>query len=196
MPDVRPPHIPLPPVMTATKPRRGDPFERRERPFADAHERSVAGRFDRHPQRLRDLVRELQDARESELGTIARLHNRGVEWEPGDGGSKLGTPRWNVAFRAYLTGNDCDTTHEGDWRWPLRSSLFRLSISRSGTDRLAAAFCWLLIHHRYNVREAWAAQCGVLADPAIADAAEAWAGVALARWWGRYAELPQGKPLA
>lgn len=164
------------------------------RPYRDAHDQSVRTRWERHPHRLRDLVRELQDAREAE--TVTRLHRGGVEWDAQSGGSKLGSPRWTVQFKAYVTGNDCDTTEDGDWRWPLRSSLFRLSISRSGTDRLAAAFCWLLIHHRYNVREAWAAQCGVLADPAIADAAEAWAEFALARWWGRYVEQPHGKPLA
>jgi hypothetical protein len=176
-------------------------FETRDRPFKAEHERSTAARWDRHPQRLRDLVRELHEARESEMGTIARLHGGGVEWEPmveGEyyGGSKLGTPRWDARFRRYITGPDCETTEDGDWRWPLRSSLFRLSISRSGTDRLAAAFCWLLIHHRYNVREAWAAQCGVLADPAIADAAEAWASEALGRWWKRYVEQPLGRPIA
>lgn len=168
-------------------------LEARERPFRDQHDRSLSTRFDRHPTRLRDLVRELQEAREAE--TVTRLHIGGVEWEPGDGGSALGTPRWSAQFRAYVTGPDCDVTHEGEWRWPLRSSLFRLSISRSGTDRLAARFAWLLIHHRYNVREAWSAQCGVLADPAIADAAEAWAVVALTRWWHRYVEQPMGKPL-
>ena len=168
-------------------------LEQRESPYRGAHERTVAARWDRHPQRLRDLVRELQEAREDELGRVGRLHASGVEWEPGAGGSALGTPRWTVAFRSYVTGPDTDTTEEGDWRWPLRSSLFRLSISRSGTDRLAAAFCWLLIHHRYSVREAWAAQCGVLADPAIADAAEAWASVALSRWWRFFVEQPMGK---
>ena len=178
-------------VMTAPKTGARGAFERRERPYKDEHERSTAARWERHPTRLRDLVRELHEAREAE--TVTRLHKGGVEWEPGAGGSKLGTPSWTVAFRHYITGPDCETTEEGDWRWPLRSSLFRLSISRSGTDRLAAAFCWLLIHHRYNVREAWAAQCGVLADPAIADAAEAWAGEALGRWWGRYVEQPMGK---
>lgn len=172
--------------------RRGDDaIDAHRRPYREQHERSL--RWERHPTRLHDLVRELQEAREAE--TVARLHSGGVEWEPGDGGSKLGTPRWTAAFRAYVTGNDCDTTQDGDWRWPLRSSLFRLSISRSGTDRLAAGYCWLLIHHRYNVREAWAAQCGVLADPAIADAAEAWAAVALTRWFHRYVERPLGKPL-
>ena len=165
----------------------------RDRPFRRDHERSTAARWERHPHWLRDLVHELRDAWEAEIPT--RLHHGGVEWEPGDGGSKLGTPRWTVAFRSYITGPDCETTKDGDWRWPLRSSLFRLSISRSGTDRLAAAFCWLLIHHRYSVREAWAAQCGVLADPAIADAAEAWAAESLRRWWRYYVEQPMGKML-
>lgn len=162
-------------------------------PYRDAHERSVGSRLDR-PHRLRDMVRELREAHEAE--TVTRLHRGGVEWEVNAGGSALGSPRWTGAFRGYVTGNDCDATDEGEWRWPLRSSLFRLSISRSGTDRLAAAFCWLLIHHRYSVREAWAAQCGVLADPAIADAAEAWASEALRRWWDRYVERPRGRPLA
>lgn len=165
----------------------------RDRPYRSDHERSTIARWERHPQRLRDLVRELQEAREAEV--VTRLHRGGVEWDANSGGSKLGSPRWTTAFKAYITGPDCDTTEDGDWRWPLRSSLFRLSISRSGTDRLAAAFCWSLIQHRYNVREAWAAQCGVLADPAIADAAEAWAGEALGRWWGRYIEQPMGRPL-
>lgn len=166
----------------------------RDRPFRKAHEASTVARWERHPQRLRDLVRELQDAHEAEV--VTRLHRGGVEWDANSGGSKLGSPRWTVQFKAYITGPDTDTTEDGDWRWPLRSSLFRLSISRSGTDRLAAAFCWLLIHHRYNVREAWAAQCGVLADPAIADAAEAWAMESLSRWWKRYVEQPLGKPIA
>jgi len=154
-------------------------------PYRRQHEASTLARWERHPQRLHDLVRELRDAWEAEI--VVRIHER-----PFDGG---GTPRWTVAFRSYITGPDCETTKDGDWRWPLRSSLFRLSISRSATDRLAAAFCWLLIHHRYSVREAWAVQCGVLADPAIADAAEAWAGEALTRWWRYFAEQPMGKVL-
>lgn len=159
-------------------------------PFRSAHEASVASRWERHPTNLRALVRELMEAWQAELPT--RLHNGGVEWEPGDGGSKLGTPRWTDAFRAYVTGNDCDSTKDGDWRWPLRSSLFRLSISRSGTDQAAAAFCWLLIHHRYSVREAWDAQRGPFADPSIAAVAETWAEGALQRWWRWYVQTPAG----
>ena len=162
-------------------------------PYRTDHERSISDRWERHPHRLRDLVRELQEARGAEV--VTTLHRDGVEWETNEGGSKLGSPRWTTAFKAYVTGNECETTKDGDWRWPLRSSLFRLSISRSGTDRLAAAFCWLLIHHRYNVREAWAAQCGPFADPAIGDAAEAWAMEALGRWWKLYVEQPMGKAL-
>lgn len=163
-------------------------------PYSRDHERSIEARWQRHPQRLHDYVRELQDAWNSE--GVDRLHGAGVEWEPGDGGSKLGTPRWSNEFRAYVTGNDCDTTRDGDWRWPLRSSVFRLSVSRSGTDRLAAAYVWLLCRNRFHVREAWAMQCGILADPAIADAAEAWASEALRRWWRRYVEQPLGKVIA
>jgi hypothetical protein len=157
-------------------------------PHQSDHERSVALRM-RQPHTLRQLVRELEDAHQAEC--VTRLHQSGVEWD-GAGGSHLGTPRWTVAFRSYITGSDCDTTQDGDWRWPLRSSVFRLSISRSGTDRLAAAFVFLLIHNRFHIREAWSAQCGILADPAIADAAEAWAMVALSRWWGRFVEAPLG----
>lgn len=164
-----------------------------ERPYQRESEQSIE-RAMRRPQSLHDHVHELQVAHGQEV--VARLHIGGVEWEPGDGGSALGTPRWSHAFRRYVTGNDCDTTQDGDWCWPLRSSVFRLSVSRSGTDQLAARFVWLLIHNRFHVREAWAQQCGPLADPAIADAAEAWAGEALRRWWRRYVELPHGKPLA
>ena len=156
----------------------------RRAPHQYDHERSVAAKA-RQPVRLRDYVRELVEAQQAE--TVARLHTGGVEWEPvraGDsdaGGSHMGGPRWTTAFRAYVTGGDCDTDRDGEWRWPLRSSVFRLSVSRSGTDRLAARYVFLLMHHRFNVREAWAVQCGALADPAIADAAEAWALVALHR---------------
>lgn len=161
-----------------------------ELPHRLEHERSVA-RAMREPVTLSDHRRALARALADEA--VQRLHRGGVEWEPGEGGSHLGTPRWTDAFRRYVTGTDCDTTADGDWVWPLRSSVFRLSISRSGTDRLAARYVWLLAHHRMGVREAWAAQCGRLADPAIADAAEAWAMEALRRWWRRYVELPTGR---
>lgn len=181
--------------MSPTATRKPERRRALEAPHQVAHERSVRAKMNQ-PTRLRDFIRELQDAVESETMAVARLHQSGVEWEPGAGGSHLGSPRWTAAFRAYVTGNDCDTTVDGDWRWPLRSSLFRLSVSRSGTDRLAAAFVFLLMRHRYHVRDAWAQQCGVLADPAIGDAAEAWASEALRRWWARYVELPMGKPIA
>ena len=188
----------------------------RELPYRRDHERSKDVTL-RHPQTLRDYLRELREANEAEV--VAKLHGGGglsappertgkgdpLSWniqtasthashaiEPGS----RGTPRWTHAFRAYITGADCDTSEDGEWRWPLRSSLFRLSIGRSGTDRLASAYVWLLPHHRYGVREAWAAQCGILADPAIADAAEAWAAEALRRWWACYVEQPRGRMIA
>ena len=172
--------------MAPVEPKHG----RRGEPYAVQYERSVE-RATRHPQRLRDYVRELEDAFQDE--TVGRLHQTGVEWEPGDGGSKLGTPRWTAAFRAYVTGPACAETLEGDFRWPLRASIFRLSISRSGTDRLAAAFVFLMLRNRFHVREAWVQQCGILADPAIADAAETWAAESLRRWWGYYVETPRGR---
>ena len=165
---------------------------RRGEPYADPHERSVA-RATRHPQRLRDFVRELEDAWQAEA--VVRLHTPGVEWEPGDGGSKLGTPRWTNDFRAYVTGNDCDTTVDGDWKWPLRSSLFRMSISSSGRVRRAAEFVFLLMHCRFHASEAWARQCGPFADPAISDWSETIAHRALETWWGYYVEQPRGRPL-
>ena len=158
-------------------------------PYQVEHERSIVAR---QPMRLRDLVHELQTAWQGEC--VGRLHRSGVEWDD-SGGSALGTPRWTAAFRSYVTGGDCDTTDDGEWRWPLRSSLFRMSISRSGTDRLAARYAFLLIHHRFSVREAWAMQCGILADPAIADAAESWAATALTRWYGYHVQHPMGRPL-
>ena len=158
-----------------------------ERPHQADHERSVAQQF-RQPSRLRDYLRELMDAREAET-RLMQLHQAGVEW------SALGTPRWTNAFRDYVTGSDCDTSRDGEWKWPLRSSLFRMSISRSGRDRLGARFVFLLMHNRYHVREAWAQQCGILADPAIADAADDVALAALYRWWGYYVQHPEGKPL-
>ena len=110
--------------------------------------------------------------------------------------------RWLEAGHATMvgsvpiTGRDTDTTQDGDWRWPLRSSLFRMSISRSGRDQTAAAFVWLLIHHRYHVRDAWAKHCGPFADPAIANAAEDVALAWLQRWWAYYTEQPHGETLA
>lgn len=163
-----------------------------ESPHQREHDRSRDALL-RHPRTLRDHIRELRDAREAE--TVTRLHTGGVEWDDA-GGSALGTPRWTVAFRSYITGPDCGTDLDGEWRWPLRSSLFRLSVSRSGEDRLAAAFVWLLMHHGYDVKEAWAHQCGPFADPLIADVAETWALAAMTRWWGRYVEQPQGRMLA
>jgi hypothetical protein len=165
------------------------------RPYRQQHEATTRDRFERHPQRLRDYIRELKDAVEAE--TVTRLHKGGVEWEPrrdddsDSGGSKLGTPSWTAQFRAFITGPACSIDEEGEWRWPLRSSLFRLSVSRSGTDRLAAGFVFLLTRSDYSVRAAWARQCGVLADPAIADAAEAWAAESLRRWWELYVDLPR-----
>jgi hypothetical protein len=159
-----------------------------EQPFARANQQSSEARF-RTPTRLHDFVRELMDARESEL-RIERLHQQDADW------NVMGSPRWTKAFEGYVTGNDCDTTRDGEWRWPLRSSIFRMSISRSGRDRLAARFVFLLMHNRFHIREAWAQQCGLLADPAIADAAEYVAIGALTRWWSYYLAHPEGKPLA
>jgi hypothetical protein len=154
-----------------------------ESPYRVAHQRSAEARF-----QLPDHLRELQDAWQAE--TVTQLHARGLEWEPQEGGSKLGTRRWTVPFRAYVTGNDCDTTEDGEWRWPLRSSLFRLSISRSELDRLAAAFVFLLLRHGFDVRQAWAQQCGILSDPAINEVATVWAADALRRWWREYLQQP------
>ena len=158
-----------------------------EQPYASANQRSVEARF-RTPTRLRDYVRELMDARESEL-RIARLHGRDAEWDV------WGSPRWTKAFEGYVTGNDCDTTRDGEWRYPLRSSIFRLSISRSGRDQQAARFAYLLMHNRFHVREAWAQLCGPFADPGIAHAADDVAHAWLARWWAYYLAQPEGKPL-
>jgi len=176
--------------MTLPKSGQRGMLEARERPFRTDHKASVRTRWERHPHRLRDLIRELQDAREAE--TVTRLHRGGVEWDAQSGGSKLGSPRWTAQFKQYVTGNDCDTTEDGDWRWPLRSSLFRLSISRSGTDRTAARFVYLLMTHRYHVRDAWAALCGPFADPDVANAAEDVALAWLTRWWQSYLCRPVG----
>lgn len=157
------------------------------------HERSVE-RKARVPMTLRDYLRELHAAAESE--TVTKLHQGGVEWEVGAGGSHLGTPRWTAAFRSYVTGSDCDTTADGEWRWPLRSSVFRLSISRSPTDQSAARFVFLLMHNRFHVREAWTAQHGPFALPDTDSAAEAWAMEALRRWHQRYVEQPRGRAVA
>jgi hypothetical protein len=153
-----------------------------EAPYRRDHERSIARRWERHPQTLRQHLRELREAWDAEAYGVIRLHDRGLEMDA--------SPHWTSAFRSFVTGNDCDTTEDGDWRWPFRSSLFRLSVSSSGTDRLAAAYIWLLVHHRFHLRDAWARQCGPFADPGIADAAEPWAAEALRRWWVRYCELP------
>jgi hypothetical protein len=183
-------------VTLATEPRTGKRGSEKpegrialERPYERDHTRSTEARF-AQPTKLRDYVRELMDAWETETKEVTRLHQKGVEW------SQLGTPRWTRAFHDYVTGNDCDTTREGEWRWPLRSSIFRMSISRSGRDRLGARFVFLLMHNRFHVGDAWAQQCGLLADPAIADAADDVALAALIRWWGYYLALPEGKPLA
>lgn len=158
-----------------------------EQPHQRDHQRSMEARF-RTPTRLRDFIRKLMDARESEL-RIARLHGRDAEWD------KWGSPRWTKAFEGYVTGNDCDTSRDGEWRYPLRSSVFRMSISRSGRDQQAARFVYLLMHNRFHVREAWAQQCGILADPDIAAWADDVALAALTRWWSYYLSLPEGKPL-
>lgn len=190
---------------------------RRQEPYAREHERSVMA-LAAPPRTLRERLRALRAAVEAE--SVDRLHVAGVEAERGadaravaasivtgrplepapEGGSHLGTPRWSHDFRACLTGSPfaVDVAEDGVLHWvrPLRSSLARMDLSASGVDRLAARMAHALPLHRYGTREAWAALCGPLADPAIAYAADAWADEALRRWWSYYTEMPRGRPLA
>ncbi len=151
-----------------------------ESPYLEAHERTARARL-RHPQRLGQYLHELRVAWEDE--TVTRLHTMAVD------DSVLGSPRWTRAFLDYLNGGDCDTI-DGEYRWPMRSSLFRMSTSTSGKDQLASGYVWLLCHHGFDVRRAWAHQCGPFADRAISEVADTWAMEALYRWWGRYIERP------
>jgi hypothetical protein len=94
-----------------------------------------------------------------------------------------------------VTGGECDITKDGEWKWPLRSSIFRMSIARSGRDQVAARFVFLLMRNRFHVRDAWAQHCGPFAHPDIASAADDVAFAWLERWWTYYLAHPEGKPL-
>lgn len=106
-----------------------------------------------------------------------------------EGASHTGSPRWSADFRSWLDAGGSayaiyiDDHGEEQWAYPLRSSVARMERSGSGIDRLAAAYLYLLRRCRMNYREAWQVQCGRFADPAIFDAAEAWAAEALRRWY-------------
>ncbi|GMU80032.1 MAG: hypothetical protein AMXMBFR46_28200 [Acidimicrobiia bacterium] len=190
---------------------------RRGEPYAQQYARRL-GLLAREPRSIREGIALLRWAVTVE--GVDRLHVNGVEAEQGltargiaqaiadgrelprvdAGGSHLGTPRWSHDFRTYITGGPFGTDVSEDgvtyWLRPLASSIARMDISSSGADRLAARTVHALPFHRYNVRETWTAQCGRFADPAIADAAEAWAADALRRWWGFYTEMPRGKLIA
>lgn len=191
-----------------------------ESPHQREHERSVAAQW-RAPERLRDFLREFREACEAEHP--GRLHGAGVESEQGvtvnaiasaivsggpmpaapvSGGSHLGGPRWTADFRAYLdAGGSAFATYVDDhgeeqWAYPLRSALRRMDNSRSRIDQLAAAYCYLLRRCNGHHREAWAAQLGMLADPALVDWADSTATEALRRWWSYYTSRPLGRRLA
>lgn len=159
-------------------------------PHRREHERSVEARL-RHPQSLRDLLRELREAIDAE--SVERLHVAGVEPE-----SQLGAPRMSPRMASRLGPALATTERDGDerWVWPHRSALARLALSRSGVDRAAASMVALLPLHRYHAREAWAAQAGALARPEALEAADAWAAEALRRWWREYVTPPRARMLA
>lgn len=159
-----------------------------ESPYQRDHERSNMARL-RHPQSLRDLMRELRDAVEAE--SVERLHVQGVEPE-----SALGAPKMSPRMLSRLGAATAVNEDETAWVWPHRSALYRMGLARSGVTRSAGEFVALLPTHRYNVREAWAVQAGSLIRPAALDVAEAWAEEALRRWWGHYIEQPRGRMLA
>lgn len=196
--------------MSMTVARRGEPY--------DQQYRRRLGLLAREPRNRNEGLALLRWAVAVE--GIDRLHVAGVEAEQGlttrsiaqaiaegrelprveSGGSHLGTPRWSHDFRTYLMGSPfaTDVAEDGVTYWlrPLASSIARMELSATGADRLAAQTVHALPFHRYNVRETWMAQCGRFADPAIVDAADAWAADALRRWWGYYVEMPRGKLLA
>lgn len=191
----------------------------RERPFGRENDASLEASW-RHPQSLRDYLLEFREACEAELP--GRLHTGGVESEQGvtvrqvanaiatnqpiptsanAGGSHMGGPRWSAEFRAYLDAGGSpfatyvDDHGEEQWAYPLRSSIKRLEQSRSGVDRSAAEYLYLLRRCRGNAREAWAAQVGALARTTILDVSDSWALECLRRWWKAFVERPIGARL-
>ena len=161
-------------------------------PYQREHQERRASLF-RQPQSLRDYLRELHEAVDAEVPD--RLHRSGIEWETQEGGSHLGTPRWTADFRAFITGSPCAIFDDGTgtyWRYPLRSALFRMTVSGSGTTRSAAEYVFYLPFDGYSVRDAWGRQLGIMARPSANEVAEAWAAEALKRWWGFYVEQPYG----
>lgn len=188
-----------------------------ERPHRREHERSIEETW-RAPESLREYLVAFREACDAEHPE--RLHSGAehVESEPGptpyaiaaaiiagvalpkapdSGGSHMGGPRWTADFRAYIDAGGSpfaiyvDDHGETQWSHPLRSALRRMDLSSSNIDRLAASFCYLLRRCHGNHREAWAAQLGRLADPALVDVADSWAAESLRRWWRFYVERPR-----
>jgi hypothetical protein len=189
-------------------------------PFHRAYTASLEAKL-RHPQTPREYLREFRSACDAEAPE--RSHGSGVEAErvtgsqvataivrglplpaPEGGPSSMGGPRWTHEFRAYLDAGGSpfstyiDDHGEEQWAYPLRSSIKRMEQSRSGVDRSAAEFLYLLRRCRNGPREAWAIQCGkvgVIAAGNVLEVADTWANECLRRWYGYFMERPRGKPL-
>ena len=83
-----------------------------------------------------------------------RLHTSGVEWTAGDGGSRLGTPRWAEGFRRYIV-DPRDYAVE-----------YAVYDNVNQTDPhyvrpLRCAIAWLA-HHRHPLMARWLFRLGTL----------------------------------
>jgi hypothetical protein len=215
------PHVTAPAVTQPKTGRRGEQDARRAAlasPHKAAYTASIEKRW-KQPETLPEYLKEFRSACDAEVP--GDLHQGGVEAErittsqvataiaqglplpTLDGGARrgpsIGGPRWTHEFRAYLDAAGSpfstyiDDHGEEQWAHPLRSSIKRMDLSKSGHDRSAAEFLYLLRRCRGNVHLAWTAQVGPLARTTSLNAATAWATECLRRWWGHYVERPRGR---
>lgn len=150
----------------------------------------------KRPGTRREYLAALRSAyRAEEMSGGGQMSGAGTCSGRGDVGGILmsggGSKSWRGRFHVYIS-TGARSVIDGDWAYPLRSSLSRMGDSPSDVDRLAAFYLFLLVESRFHARSAFAKLIGPSAHQEAIATADSWSAEALRRWWPYYVELPSG----